>query len=91
MYNNQDEMVEAIRTKMYNDEYFYKYILGEVVDEYAAEQITAELAARRLGISAICSATRVDWDAAQQLVPQDALDEIGGWLWEQAKEDWELE
>lgn len=91
MYNNQDEMVEAIRVEMYNNEYFYKYIIGEIVNEYTAKQITAKLAARRLGMSAICTATRTDWNTAQQLVPQDALDEIGSWLWEQAKEDWELE
>lgn len=91
MYNNQNEMVEAIRVEMYNNEYFYKYIIGEIVNEYAAEQITEENAVRRLGMSAVCTATRIDWDAAQQLVPLDAVDEIGDWLWEQAKEDWELE
>lgn len=91
MYNNQNEMVEAIRVEMYNNEYFYKYIIGEIVNEYAAEQITEENAVRRLGMSAVCTATRIDWDAAQQLVPLDAVDEIGDWLWEQAKENWELE
>lgn len=90
MYNSQDEMVEAIHVEMYNNEYFYKYIIGEIVNEYAAEQITEEQATRRLGMSAVCSSAQVDWNTAQKLIPQDALEEIGSWLWEQAKEDWEL-
>lgn len=91
MYNDQNEMVEAIQVEMYNNEDFYKYIIGEVANEYAAEQITEEQAARRLGISAVCTYAQLDWATVQKLVPLDALKEVGSWLWGQAKEDWELE
>lgn len=91
MYSNQHDLVESIQVKMYNDEYFYQNILVEVVNEYAAEQIDDELAVRRLGIAAVCRSARTGWDIAEELMPQDALYEIGSWLWKQAKEDWGLE